>query len=131
MYDGNLRRAAPSGIRIALEQVSDQCRRLVSTSARPPSAREDNADKLLKWESQNRLDLCLIRVNISGTVLPFRQPKMSKQVDTQSPCELGLYPLAMFLGFLKMESLNAKVSSYSRKVSHRNSYHSCLTPWIS
>ena len=30
---GNLKRAAPSGIRIALEQVSDQYRRLVSQSA--------------------------------------------------------------------------------------------------
>ena len=44
---------------------------IVKKSPRPESASEDNADELLKWYSKDRLALRAIRLNISGSVLPF------------------------------------------------------------
>ena len=37
----------------------------------PEPASEDNADELLRWYNKYRLAICAIRLNISGSVLPF------------------------------------------------------------
>ena len=44
---------------------------IVKKSPRPEPASEDNADELLLWYNKDRLAVRAIRLNISGSVLPF------------------------------------------------------------